>query len=76
MLVAPIYNSTKDNEGNAIRNGVYLPDAKQTWIDLFTGEKYTGGRIIQNLKTPLWKLPVFVKDGAIIPLTKPNNNPK
>ena len=76
VLVAPIYNGTKDNEGNAIRNGVYLPDAKQTWIDLFTGEKYTGGRIIQNLKTPLWKLPVFVKDGAIIPLTKPNNNPK
>lgn len=75
MLIAPIYqNTAMDKEGNDIRNGIYLPEG--TWIDWFTGEKYDGGRIINNFDTPLWKLPVFVKGGAIIPMTNPNNNVK
>ncbi|HHB9317402.1 TPA: hypothetical protein ACOIT7_003230, partial [Enterococcus faecalis] len=49
---------------------------KQVWVDLFTGEKYQGGRVLNGVKTPLWKVPVFVKDGSIIPMTNPNNNPK
>lgn len=63
-----------DANGNDIRNGIYLPEG--TWYDYFTGEKYEGGRIINNFNTPLWKLPVFVKGGAIIPTTNPNNNVK
>ena len=75
MLIAPIYqNTAMDNDGNDIRNGIYLPEG--TWIDWFTGEKYEGGRIINNFYTPIWKLPVFVKSGAIIPMTTPNNNVK
>jgi alpha-glucosidase (family GH31 glycosyl hydrolase)/acylphosphatase len=74
FLVAPIYQNTKaDENGNDMRNGIYLPDG--IWIDYFTGRQYTGGRIINNFDAPLWKLPVFVKAGAIIPLTNPNNNP-
>lgn len=73
FLVAPIYQETRvDEKGNDIRNGIYLPDG--AWIDYFTGEKYTGGRIINNFDVPIWKLPVFVKNGAIIPVTNPNNN--
>ena len=73
FLVAPIYQNTQsDEEGNDIRNGIYLPEG--TWIDYFTGDKYAGNRIINNIAAPLWKLPVFVKNGAIIPLTNPNNN--
>lgn len=73
FLVAPIYQNTKaDAEGNDIRNGIYLPEGE--WIDYFTGEKYEGGRVINNFAAPLWKLPVFVKNGAIIPMTNPNNN--
>lgn len=73
FLVAPIYQATKsDEKGNDIRNGIYLP--KGIWIDYFTGEKYTGNRIINNFDAPIWKLPVFVKSGAIIPITNPNNN--
>ncbi|WP_347396504.1 DUF5110 domain-containing protein, partial [Parabacteroides leei] len=30
--------------------------------------------VINNFASPLWKLPVFVKSGAIIPMTNPNNN--
>lgn len=73
ILVAPIYQETKaDSEGNDIRNGIYLPDGK--WIDYFTGELYEGNRILNNFDAPLWKLPLFVKQGAIIPMTLPNNN--
>jgi hypothetical protein len=73
FLVAPIYQSTQgDDTGNDIRNNIYLPSG--TWIDYFSGEKYTGDRIINNFNTPIWKLPVFVKSGAIIPMVNPNNN--
>jgi len=44
---------------------VYLP--KGDWFDYWTGEKYTGKQYIHIL-TPLDKLPIFVKSGAIIPM--------
>lgn len=73
FLVAPIYKETAaDKEGNDIRNGIYLPEGQ--WIDYFNGQVYEGGRILNQFDAPLWKLPVFVKAGAIIPMTKPNNN--
>ena len=72
-LIAPIYqNTAADAEGNDIRNGIYLPDG--IWVDYFSGERYKGGRIINNYDAPLWKQPVFVKAGAIVPLTHPHNN--
>ena len=74
FLVAPVYQNTKaDKDGNDIRNGIYLP--KGTWYDFFTGEAYEGGRILNDFDAPIWKLPVFVKAGAIIPLVNANNNP-
>lgn len=73
FLVAPIYQETQlDDKGNDIRDGIYLPEGE--WFDYFTGEKYTGGCVVNNFASPLWKLPVFVKAGAIIPMTNPNNN--
>lgn len=74
FLVAPIYKETQaDTSGNDIRDGIYLP--KGLWIDYFSGEAYEGGKILNNYAAPLWKLPVLVKAGAIIPMTNPNNNP-
>ena len=74
ILVAPIYQNTQaDEEGNDVRNGIYLPEGN--WVDYFTGEVYQGGCVINHFDTPLWKLPVFIKQGAIIPMTNPNNNP-
>lgn len=73
FLVAPIFQATKtDGKGNDIRDGIYLPEG--TWFDYFTGEKYSGGLVINNIDAPIWKLPVFVKAGAIIPMSKANNN--
>ncbi|MDR1415611.1 MAG: discoidin domain-containing protein [Odoribacteraceae bacterium] len=73
FLVAPIYQATRpDEHGNDHRDGIYLPVG--AWIDYFTGERYEGGRVINNFPAPLWKLPLFVKEGAIIPITRPHNN--
>lgn len=74
FLVAPVYEDTKmDKDGNDVRNGIYLPEGR--WVDYYNGDVYEGGRIVNNYDAPLWKLPVFVKADAIIPMTNPNNNP-
>ncbi len=73
FLVAPIYQDTRSDEaGNDIRNGIYLPAG--TWIDYITGDRHEGKRILNNFEAPIWKLPVFVKSGAIIPMANSNNN--
>lgn len=74
FLVAPIYQNTKaDENGNDIRNGIYLPEG--IWIDYLSGASYQGNRILNDFDAPIWKLPIFVKAGAIIPVANPNNNP-
>lgn len=73
FLVAPVWKETQPDEaGNDIRDGIYLPEGQ--WIDYFTGDMYEGECVVNNFQAPLWKLPVFVKNGSIIPLTNPNNN--
>ena len=74
ILVAPIYQNTSADElGNDIRDNIYLPEGQ--WVDFFSGTCYAGGRIINNFAAPLWKLPVFVRQGAIIPMIHAHNNP-
>ncbi|MDE7388642.1 MAG: DUF5110 domain-containing protein, partial [Muribaculaceae bacterium] len=76
LLVAPIYQETRIDEwDNDVRNGIYLPEG--TWYDYFTGMPYVsdGNVVLNNYPAPLWKIPVFVKAGAIIPMVNPNNNP-
>ena len=75
LLVAPIYEGVNvDENGNDVRNNIYLPDSEQIWIDYFTGKQYQGGQVINNFDAPLWKLPLFVKNGAIIPKDVENNS--
>ena len=77
LLVAPIYQDTaSDSVGNDIRNDIYLPDEDQIWIDYFTGKQYRGGGVLNNFDAPVWKLPLFVKNGAIIPMANENNTPE
>lgn len=77
FLVAPIYqNTAADASGNDIRNDIYLPGTSDVWIDYFTGEQYRGGQILNNFDAPIWKLPLFVKNGSIIPRYPENNNPE
>lgn len=74
FLIAPIYQATaSDEQGNDIRNNIYLPEGN--WIDYFTGALYEGNRVINSFDAPVWKLPVLVRQGAIIPMVNPNNNP-
>ena len=73
FLVAPIYQSTEmDKSGNDIRNNIYLP--KGDWVDYFSGQEYAGDCIINSFDAPIWKLPVLIKKGAIIPMNNPNNH--
>jgi alpha-glucosidase len=60
LLVAPIY------EDAPIRNDIYLPAGK--WIDYNDGKEYFGPTVLNGYETPLEKLPVFVKAGAIVPM--------
>ena len=84
MLVAPIYKSTRPTPYmeagkaipeafNDVRDGIYLP--KGNWYDAVNGQRYEGGRIINDFDAPLWKIPYFIKGGAIIPYTSAHNTP-
>lgn len=66
ILVAPIINGREDQQGNSIKDNLYLPDHRTIWIDLFTGQKLIGGRVYDRLHYPLWHLPVYVRSGSII----------
>ena len=75
LLIAPIYKETRmDKDGNDIRNGIYLPEGQ--WVDYFTGRVYEGGQILNDFDAPLWKTPVLVKRGAIIPMHHSTNTVK
>ena len=45
---------------------VYLP-AGCDWFDFYTGEKYEGGKTV-TISAPLDIIPLFVKDGSVIPM--------
>lgn len=70
LLIAPITNGREDENGNSRKDNLYLPDSRTMWLDLFTGEKYAGGRVYNNLSYPVWHLPVFVRGGSVFDLGK------
>ena len=47
---------------------IYLPEG--SWYNFFTGEKLEGGRE-HTVSAAYNEIPVFAKDGAVIPLAKP-----
>ncbi|MCF8222387.1 MAG: DUF5110 domain-containing protein [Bacteroidales bacterium] len=62
ILVAPVY------EKGALSREVYLPEGN--WYDWWTNKKYTGGEnITRNVKLSI--MPLFVREGAIIPFDPP-----
>ncbi|MBB6673820.1 TIM-barrel domain-containing protein [Cohnella nanjingensis] len=58
LLVAPMF------AGETSRK-VYLPEG--VWYGLETGERWTGGQAI-HIQASLDRIPVFVRDGAVLPL--------
>ena len=51
---------------NANSRSVALP-AGDDWVDFWTGRTYRGGQTI-NAGAPLDRIPIFVKEGSIVPL--------
>lgn len=73
MLIAPVYvamyylpGSEKAGDVQKSRD-VYLPKGCG-WYDFHTGKYYEGGQIISS-EAPIDRIPVFVREGAIIPLS-------
>ncbi len=60
LLVAPVYKY------KARTREVYLP-ASCGWYDLYTGKYFTGGQKI-DADAPYERMPLFVKEGSIIPV--------
>ena len=59
FLVAPVMNSED-------RRDIYLPEG--LWVNFFTGDRLEGGRWYYGVEVPLDEMPVFVREGARIPL--------
>ncbi|MBP1675723.1 MAG: Alpha-D-xyloside xylohydrolase [Bacteroidetes bacterium] len=59
ILVAPVMNSEN-------RRDIYLPEGR--WVHFFTKEVFEGERWLRNVDVPLDEMPVFVKEGAEIPM--------
>ncbi len=63
LLVAPMFAGEKSRE-------VLLPPGK--WHDFYTGAEVGENQII-TIRSSLDKIPLFVKDGGIIPMIPPGN---
>jgi alpha-D-xyloside xylohydrolase len=61
LLVAPMFAGQTQRE-------VYLPNG--VWHDFYTGNTVQGGEKITVTAT-LDQIPIFVKDGTLLPLAKP-----
>ena len=59
FLINPVYTF------NATQRKVYLP-ASNGWYDLYSGKYFDGNQTI-NADAPYERMPVFVKEGSIIP---------
>lgn len=64
LLVAPI------TEENVFERTVYLPAGN--WIDFWSGKPYRGGQTV-TCPADVTQIPVFVKDGAVLPLNANRN---
>ncbi|MCL7458021.1 alpha-xylosidase [Micromonospora sp. MSM11] len=64
LLVAPV----TDPSG---RRDVYLP-VGDDWIDAATGERHPGGRHLR-VDVPVYRLPLYVRHGALVPVVAPGD---
>lgn len=62
FLVCPVLNSSGERD-------VYLPGAK--WVDFWNGGVLTGPQQLKEVKSPLSRLPLYVRYGARIEFAEP-----
>lgn len=60
LMVAPVL------EPSAVQRSVYLP-ADAAWLDAWTGETLPGGQRV-DVAAPLERIPLFLRDGAQLPI--------
>jgi len=65
FLVCPV---TKPQETGGTTRSVYLP-AGADWYDFWTNKRYTGGQTLMA-DAPLSLLPLYVRAGSVVPMTK------
>ncbi|MCL2730880.1 MAG: family 31 glucosidase [Actinomycetia bacterium] len=63
LLVAPV------TEAGAREREVYLP-AGAEWTDAWTGQRHAGGAVVR-VAAPLERIPLFLRDGAVLPIAPP-----
>jgi alpha-glucosidase len=62
LLVAPVF------EPGARKRSVYLPRNAHGWFDWWSGAPHAGGQTVE-VTAPLQRLPLFVRGGALVPVT-------
>ena len=73
LLVAPVYAPMYYKQGSepikdsVKKRRVYLPEGCG-WYDFHTGKHYDGGRYL-DADAPIDRIPVFVREGSIIPMS-------
>ncbi len=70
LLVCPV-TSKRNRTTQKATTKVYLPEGK--WTNFFTGETYDGEKEVL-VESALNEMPVFAKEGAIIPLSMDKGN--
>ena len=77
MMICPVTKPMYFDEGRQLdgdtKISVYLPEG--SWYSMSTNEYYRGGQYV-SVDAPIDEIPVFVREGSIIPCTgfKPNAN--
>lgn len=70
ILVCPV--TKKGNKVGTVKQKIYIPKGK--WFDFFTGKEYVGDNIY-TINCSIDYIPVFVKEGGIVPmLANADNN--
>ena len=70
LLVCPITTKRDKGTGTASTE-VYLPDGR--WTNIFNGKIYQGGKTVR-VSSELEEMPVFAKEGAVIPMSLDEGN--
>ncbi|HIE08248.1 MAG TPA: DUF5110 domain-containing protein, partial [Armatimonadetes bacterium] len=62
LLVAPVAEPTED--GFSVKEVCFPPGI---WHDIFTGKVYKGPKAL-IIRCPLWRMPLYAREGTILPL--------
>ncbi len=70
FLVAPVTDASPAGPNNVnTSRKVYLPKGS-AWYDFYTQKRYDGGQTVETTN-PINRIPVFVREGSIVPLSQP-----